>query len=468
MSLTLTTMNQPRRLYQYLTAFTALLTIVTSGLHYAWPSPSIPQFISGNTTSFKITNDEGSWIIIMQLIAPIPSCFLGAAIIDVIGRKKSILLTAIPYMIGWLMVVFAKSGVELCIARFFAGISDGVAFTVIPLYIGEIADPEIRGLLGAGISATWIFGMLLINVVGSYLSITMTAAICTVVPCLLLATFVWMPESPYFLILKNDIEAARSALRKFRGRTDVEEELMRLEEAVKNQNKRNGKVLELFTKKSNRKSLGIITVVRNSQQMSGVAAISFYTLTIFHEAGDFMSPLSATILYVVIQCVMTILCSIIIDKTGRRPLLISSLIGSGICLFVEGSYFYVKDFTDIDVSSFNFVPVVALIGYVVIFNLGAQPIPLLVQGELFPTNVKGLASCLSEVYFCILAAIFSKCFQVMRDHFGIYVPFYIFAVCCMINLIFVILFVPETKGKTLEEIQEALCERKKEKGGGLV
>ncbi|RZC40702.1 Sugar tr and/or MFS 1 domain containing protein [Asbolus verrucosus] len=429
-------------------------------MHYAWPSPSLPQLTS-NSSSLQITNDEGSWIVIMELLAPIPSCFVGAFLVDIIGRKKSILITAIPYFISWLMIAFANSAVTLAVARLFCGISDGIAFTVIPLYIAEIADPKIRGLLGTSISANWIFGMLLINVIGSYLSISMTAAVSSVIPLFLLVTFVWMPESPYFLIMKCDFKRAREALRKFTGQDNVEEELLRLQEAVKNQSGKRGRVLDLFRKKSNQRSLAVIAIVRNAQQLSGVAAISFYTLSIFKEAGDFMSPLTATIIYVSIQCVMAGVCSIAIDRTGRRPLLISSLVGSAIALFLEGTYFYIKDFTSIDTSSFNFVPVMALIGYVIIFNLGAQPIPLLMQGELFPTNVKAIASCMSEVYFCIVASTVSKFFQIMRDTFGMYLPFYAFSICCVVNLIFVVIFVPETKGKTLEEIQESLRLKKK-------
>jgi sugar porter (SP) family MFS transporter len=453
-------MNTSSRSYQYLTTFTALLTIVTGGLHYAWPSPSLPQYTSGNSTSFHITEDEGSWIVIMELISPIPSCFIGALLVDIIGRKKCILLTAVPYFVGWLMIAFAKSAFTLGAARFLVGISDGIAFTVIPLYIAEIADASIRGLLAACISVTWIFGMLLINVIGSYLSITMTAAICSVFPILLLLTFSWMPESPYFLLLKNDYEGARAALKKFKGRNDVDDELTRLQQAVRSQNETSGSFMDLFKRSNNQRGLGIVAIVRNSQQMSGVAAISFYTLSIFNEAGDFISPLTATIIYVSIQCVMTVVCSAAIDKTGRRPLLILSLGGSALSLFAEGSYFYIKDFTDIDTSSFHFVPVVALIGYVILFNVGAQPIPLLMQGELFPTKVKALASCVSEVYFCIIAATVSKFFQMMRDSYGMYLPFYAFATCCAINLIFVIVFVPETKGKTLEEIQDFLLTKK--------
>ncbi|KAJ3658146.1 hypothetical protein Zmor_009904 [Zophobas morio] len=453
-------MDASSRFYQYLSASTALLSMITGGMHYAWPSPSIPKLTQTNSSAFQITPEEGSWIIIMELIAPIPSCFFSAIITDNIGRKKSILSTSIPYFVSWLIIAFAKSASMLCLARFLAGLCDGVIFTVMPLYIAEIADPNIRGFLGAGISVVWIFGMLLINVIGAYLTIPVTACVSSVVPLVMLATFIWMPESPYFLIMKNDIKQATLSLQKLKGRNDVEDELQRLQNAVKTNNKKWSNFLELLTKKSNQKSLLIIVVLRNAQQMSGLAAIIFYTISIFNEAGDFMSPLGATILYVSIQCVMAAVCSLLIDKTGRRPLLTTSLVGSALTLFLEGTYFYLKDFTNVDTTVFNFVPLLALISFVIVFNVGAQPIPMLIQGEIFPTNVKAMASCFSEVYCCVVAAIISKLFQILKDSFGMFLPFYVFAGCCVLNLIFVTIFVPETKRRTLEEIQETLGEKK--------
>lgn len=114
---------------------------------------------------------------------------------------------------------------------------------------------------------------------------------------------------------------------------------------------------------------------------------------------------------------------------------------------------FFQDYTSYNTKDIDFLPLTALIGFVVIFNLGMGTIPVLMLGELFPTSVKGVALCLSDIYFGAIVIIISKFFQMVKDEFGMYVPFAVFAGCCCLGLLFVIKCVPETNGKTLEEIQ---------------
>lgn len=129
-------------------------------------------------------------------------------------------------------------------------------------------------------------------------------------------------------------------------------------------------------------------------------------------------------------------------------------------LFLNGAYLYVKNCTDIDTSQFNFMPVVALLCFVIIFSIGLQIIPLVFMGEIFPTNVKGFALCLMDIYYSVTVTIISKFFHWSNDTYGMHVPFFTFAVCCIIGLVFIYFCVPETKGKTLEDIQ---CELRGDK-----
>ncbi|XP_063914995.1 facilitated trehalose transporter Tret1-like isoform X2 [Zophobas morio] len=434
-------------------AIAGTLTIITSGMHYGWPSPSLPILERLENSTFSISPDEGSWIAVMPLIVALIGALLAASIVDILGRKRTIIATCLPFFAAWIMIAFSHSLPVLYVARFIAGVADGLAFTVVPMYIGEIADPKIRGLLGSGVSTSWIFGILLINVVGSYLSITTTALVSSVVPILALLTFIWMPESPYHHVMKGEFEEAKKSLQVLRGRDDVDNELSRVSKAVIAQTQNTGKFLDLFTTKSNRKAVYIIMVLRGAQQFSGATAITFYTQSIFKEAGEDISSELATIIYYTVQFLLNILCNSIVDKAGRRPLLILSLLGSALALFVEGTYFFIKTQTTIDVAPFSFLSVISLIGFVVFFSSGMQSIPILMLGELFPANVKAFALCLADIYFCVIATVVSKFFQIVKDSFGIYVPFYAFTGSCLLGLVFIVLFVPETKGKSLEEIQ---------------
>lgn len=425
--------------------------IVSSEMHYGWPSPSLPILKNG-TYRFRVDSDEGSWLAIMPLMGAILGAIVTGIIIDTLGRKKLILFSSFPFFISWIMIGLAQSSTLLHIARFMAGITDGLSFTAVPMFLGEIADPKIRGLLSSMCPVSIVFGLLLINILGNYLTIPVAAFTASVIPVILLLSFAWMPESPYFLLMRGRDEEAKRSLQIFRGNDDVEIELQRLTRAVKDQNKDSGKFLDLFTCASNRKAVFIALGLRTVQQLSGTTAITFYCKTIFLESQEFISPNTATIIYFTVQLLISAVSSFAVDVSGRRPLLIISIIGTSLTLFINGTYLYIKH-KDIDNVGFNFVPLVTLLCYVVIFSLGLQTIPLLIMSEMFPTNVKAFALCLADVYFSIIASVVSKFFNFSNEYFGMHVPFYTFTICCVFGLSFIIFCVPETKGKTLEDIQ---------------
>ncbi|KAF2892688.1 hypothetical protein ILUMI_13485 [Ignelater luminosus] len=434
-------------------------------MHYGWPSPSLPQLLADNST-IPVTDSEGSWIAVMSLLSSTFSAVISALVLDVIGRKKTILLSCIPNLIAWIMIGFAESVTVILGARFLAGLSDGLVFCALPMYLGETADPKVRGILGSTVTLAWITGILLINIIGSYLSISTTAFISIAFPVLCLITFVWMPESPYYLIMKANVEQARKNLQLLKLTDDVEPHVERITKAVKDQHTNSGRYLDLFTVKSNRRAFGNALILRGAQQFSGTAAITFYAQIIFEEAGEStaFSASEASMIYFAVQLVLCACCSRIVDKIGRKPLLIFSIIGAGIALFAEGSYFLALDKADINLDNFTWIPLVALIFYVIAFSFGMQTIPALMLGELFPTNVKAFALCLAFIYYAVVATLVSKFFQITKDSLGLFVPFYAFVGCCIVGLIFIIFFVVETKGKTLEEIQDELkgCDRKED------
>nr|XP_023020581.1 uncharacterized protein LOC111509119 [Leptinotarsa decemlineata] len=444
--------QQGKASFQYFAAYSATLTIITSGMHYGWPSPSLPKLLHENST-IPVSNDEGSWMAVMPLLGAIIGSLIVAVTVDVLGRKRTILLSSFPFFASWIMVAFSTSVTLLYTSRFIAGVADGLVFSAVPMYIGEIADAKIRGLLGTAVSVTWIFGILLINVVGSYLTITVAALVSSILPIVSFLTFVWMPESPYFLLMRGNQAEATKSLQTFRGLQDVDSELNRIGCAIKAQMLNTGKFLDLFTVESNRKAVYIMLILRAAQQLSGTTAITFYTQLIFEESGTKISSEVATIIYFSVQLVLGMFSSSIVDRAGRRPLLIASSIGTFLALLVEAVYFYLKTSTDLDLSAFFAVPVVALIVFVIVFSAGLQTIPLLMISEMFPANVKAFAFGLADIYFAILASIVSKFFQIMKDSFGMSVPFFGFAICSIVGLIVIVIFVPETKGKTLEDIQ---------------
>lgn len=199
-----------------------------------------------------------------------------------------------------------------------------------------------------------------------------------------------------------------------------------------------------------------ISGLRGFQQLTGTTVILFYNKTIFDEANGFISSNIASIIYAVVQLVLCAVSSFTVDFAGRRPLLIISLSGTAMALLGNATFLYFKNCTNIDMTHLNFVPLVALLCYTITYSVGMQTIPFLILGEIFPMNVKALALCLMDVYYGIMVTIVSQYFYWSKEQFGMHVPFFTFTAFCVIGVIFIIFIIPETKGKTLEDIQNEL------------
>lgn len=404
----------------------------------------------------NISKEEASYIPVIGPVGNIIGAPLTALLAGVYGRKPTVLLIAVPHIISWLIIAFANSTWLFYLARFIAGLSEGAVFIVIPMYCGEVSEPKIRGVLGSAVSVAFISGILFINCIGPYFSITFSAFVCIIFPFVLLTVFCWMPETPYYLIMKGKIPEARKSLQFLRGMNNVEPELTKLTADVERQLSEPGSMKDLFTIKSNLKALAILIGLRTTQQFSGVSAFGLNTHTIFRQAGENISANMSVIIYTIVQILLTFFGSFFIDKFGRKPVLLLSCLGSTFVLAVTSIYFYLKEMTDYDISSIYWLPLAGMLTYVCLFSIGLGTVPNLMLGELFSASVKGKSLFILNIYYAILISTISKFYQAMADNFGMYVPFAVFAACCLLGCLFSHFCVPETKGKTLEEIQQYL------------
>lgn len=374
---------------------------------------------------------------------------------DIIGRKCALLLLVIPQLIPWFLVAFSSSPAWLYVGRIITGVGEGALFTVLPMYLGEISEPRVRGVLGSSLSVAFIGGILLINCYGSYVSIYNAAFISMAIPVLFVITFIWMPESPYYYLMKGKTQEARKSLKILRRSDDVENELNKLTLDVERQISEPGSIMDLFTSRTNRKAFLIILGLRTVQVFSGLAAFNLYTQRIFKQAGGHISPSLSSIIYTATQMTVTFFGSVLADKYGRRPLLIGSCGCSSTLLVIEGLYFYFKQ-TGHDMTLFKVVPLIGMMMYIISFSLGLGVAPNLMLGELFAANVKAKALSILTIYFAIGISSSAKLFKELEYNLGMCVPFFTFSVVCFSGVLFAYYCVPETKGKTLEEIQQLL------------
>ncbi|KAL3281020.1 hypothetical protein HHI36_004244 [Cryptolaemus montrouzieri] len=448
---------------QYVAVAFGSLNMITCGLFYGWPSASLPHLENFNDASVNLhlSPDEGSWVAVATLLGSMIGCPLAGLTVDIMGRKEMILFSCIPYIASLMTIAFATTPGVLIIGRFIAGISDGLINTTLPIYIGEIASPKIRGMLGSSTPICLILGILIINIMTAFFSVSNAALLSTIFPITCFAGMFFMPKSPYFLLTKNRNSEAKEALKKLRGTEEIDAELKEMTmgvESAREESKEN--FTDFLTISSNKRAFLIAILIKTAQQLTGITPLIFYASLILEEADIGKSVTICTIIFFLAQLIMSLIGSAIVDWCGRRVLLIWSAIGSAVALFIEGIYFQLKS-EGLNLDNWHIIPVSALIIFVFFYGFGLQNIPYLILGELFSTNIKAAAVCYIGLYFALLSTAISQFFQIISTTWGTYLAFYIFTVCSIVSSILMYMFVPETNGITLAEIQTLLSAGRK-------
>lgn len=366
-------------------------------------------------------------------------------------------MIGIPQILSLLLTAFAQNIYVFYVARAIAGIGDAGLFSAMPSYIGEIATPKVRGTWGNCMTLNIYFGQALVNIIGGYNSVKSTALISLVFPLLFMCSFAFAPESPYYYMMKGDREKAGRALIALRRTNQIETELVQLEMDVKRQMSESGTWGDLFTIKSNRKALIAGLFLRWSQQLSGISCFAVYTQYIFGNVTGELSAVDSAIIFQLSLAVGNFVASPFVDRIGRRSAMMYSLLSCSIVTTAVTIFLYItQTHPEVDVSSFQWVPLTGMLLYVVCYSFGIGIVPTLMLGELFSASIKGKGLCALMFSFSIAVSALTKLFQMMVVIFGLYSPFAFFSLCSFVNTFLAYWFVPETKGKTLEEIQQNL------------
>ncbi|XP_063992356.1 facilitated trehalose transporter Tret1-like [Diachasmimorpha longicaudata] len=446
--------QESAKLWQYLAACSASLLAVGVGTALAWTSPILPTLTKDSF--LPVSKEEGSWVSSLLALGAIAGALPAGALANRIGRKKSLLLVAAPFFLSWVMIMFAKTLWMLCVARFIVGIGVGAACVQVPSYIAEIATPSARGTLGAMFQLFLGGGILMAFILGAITSYTLFANLCALVEVLFVGTFIIMPESPAWLVSQGRKSEATQALKLLRGPGyNPSEELAEMQREAEENSSRRSSVFDLIKTRGSRRAVLACFGVMTFQQLSGINAVIFYTVTIFEAAGSKMSSDLAAIIVALVQFLMSGVAAIIVDRAGRKPLLILSSTLMGISLIALGIYFKLNDGGS-DVSSLAWLPLTSLALFMIAFSVGLGPIAWMLMPELFTIETKALASGLAVMLNWFLVFLVTKTFPSMKENLGPAMTFWIFACIMLIGSIFEYLFVPETKGKTLQEIQNEL------------
>lgn len=192
------------------------------------------------------------------------------------------------------------------------------------------------------------------------------------------------------------------------------------------------------------------------QQLSGINVVLFYSQSIFEKAGSSMEPAIATIFVGIVQVLASCCTPLVVDRLGRKIILLFSAAGMAIGLGLLGLFFYLDANKSPIAESLSWLPIVSLVGFVIVYCVGFGPLPWAVLGEMFPPNVKSIASSIGTSICWILGFAVTKYFTAIEAAIGSFGAFWLFGVFCCVAFMFVLLFLMETKGLSLQQIQDKL------------
>lgn len=444
-------LQQAAKVPQYIASISVTLGAFALGNVLAWTSPT------GTILETKLGESNWSWIGALMALGAATVVLPIGYLIDKFGRKLTMLGLVLPFTAGWALIAWAEDSIAMyMVGRFLTGMMGGAFSLTAPVYTSEIAEKEIRGTLGSYFQLMVTVGILFVYVLGREVDAFVLSLVCGIVPLVFGVIFFFMPETPLYHLQKREHDKAKASLQWFRGQHyNVDSELQDMQATLDEAARQKLSIKEAFSTRAAKRGLIIAFGLMIFQQLSGVNAVIFYTSKIFIAAGSTLEPAIATIIVGVIQTVATFISTLIVDRLGRRILLLISDSVMALCSLLLG-VFFILDKQGEAGSSLGWLPLTSVCIFIVVFSLGYGPIPWMMVGELFPPHIKGFASSLSCLLNWILAFLVTKFFSDLVTEFGEHTTFWIFCVISIIGTLFVFFIVPETKGKSLDEIQRQL------------
>ncbi|XP_046415329.1 facilitated trehalose transporter Tret1-2 homolog [Neodiprion fabricii] len=444
---------------QWFAAATALLMSTTVGLMFGWTSPYLLR-LTAEDSELPITPNEGSWVASLLNLGRFLGAFVGGFCVEYLGSKQTLTALGVPLIMAWICIMVADSVNWLYVARILGGISVGMSFSSFPLYLGEVSSPTIRGTVVTLAMSGFSFGTTIGNAMGVYLSMKVFAYVSIVPSILFVLIFLWIPQSPHYLVRIGKLEQAEKSIARYNPGANSKLEVQHLKEFVV---ARDGlsfmdRMREMNIPR-NRQAMIISIMLFFFMQFSGMNSLVYYMEITLTDAGiTFIAPATLVIILGVLGIAAGWVSIFIADKFRRKALMIVSSAGVGVSMAAYGTHFALLD-GGFDPEPLQWLPVTAGVIFLLFICIGIIPVPNMILSEIFAPNIKSVAACFASISIGLFAFAASRSYQPLVDVVGESWVFWLHSFLMVLSIIFAAIWMPETKGKTLQEIQNNLSEK---------
>jgi MFS transporter, SP family, galactose:H+ symporter len=440
-----------------LTTFVIVVASIAAigGVLFGFDTGVISGAILFIVKEWQLSHRMAEWATSSVLLGAVLGAIAGGVLGDRLGRRRSIIWSTWLFIIGTVVVSFAGGMTEFVIGRLLIGAAIGVASFMVPLYISEVAPAEARGAMVSLNQLAVTLGILVsygVNFAFAADANWRAMFFVGIVPGLVLwLGMLAMPESPRWLVSAAKRGAASRVLQKIRDTEDVANEVAEIEAAIRVES--SGRMADLFT--ANLKLPLIIGIgLAVLQQVTGVNTVVYYAPAIFKGAGlgSDTAAIAATVGLGVVNVAMTIVAIYLLDRVGRRPLLLWSAAGMSVALLVLAAGFAFGRSAD-EGGFLGAVTGLSLMVYIGFFAIGLGPVFWLIIAEIYPIKLRAVAMSVATVANWAANFVVAATFLTLAEAVGKGGIFALYALMGVLTWAFVWRLVPETKGKTLEEIE---------------
>lgn len=446
---------------------TVFLISISIGMINGWTTPTI-KILLDPTSPIHFDKDKVTIITSIIFIGSAFGSLIGGFLIEYIGTKISLLSVGLIEAIGLIILLisdqYIKSYLSICLSRLICGIASGIFFISFPLFISEMSKPNIRGalmsLISIGISLGYIAGL----ISGSTMTITSFSLLTILPTTIYFIIFFQLPNSPYYLLRHNNIDKAKKSIEFYQCIDDATNELNILSDFIKKNSKLTyWDVFNELMLPHNLHGIIKINLLIILMTMGGITAINLNIETILVVSK---MTITSSLIFVVtvssIGLIGGIISLLTCDKFGRKIVFSVSCVGAGCAMFCVGIYFeIIIQINDGVHDNFQWFFIINIIILGLFTNYGILTVPSMIIGELFSPNCRSLSCCIINIISGLFTFIELVIYPTLssNDLLG-YRIFFVYSFVLIIITFYTILFIPETKKKSLSDIQDMLKNKK--------